>query len=167
MEAWRSSFDHTTTIYRHSTQGVIQSHSTSDTTGIGEFYRSNMKMTTMIHQDGLSGMVKQWRRQHLPEEKGNVTSMNRSRRGPMHDVSNSPQKPKELFIGKQNDGNNLTKKWLLSKDVDNFMSKSKQRSIDQWIDRSINHSKWQQSSKQGFYDLFYQTMNDNNKNNNH
>ena len=49
--------------------------------------------------------------------------MNQSRRGPMHDASNSPQKPKELFIGKQNDGNNLTTKMTMSEDVDNLMSK--------------------------------------------
>jgi hypothetical protein len=58
MEA-RSSFVNTTIIHRHSTQVVVQSHSISNTmTGSGEYYRSNMTMTMMINQDGLSGLEK-------------------------------------------------------------------------------------------------------------
>jgi hypothetical protein len=51
----RSSFDHTTKIYRRSTQVVAQSHLiSSNCTGFGEGYGSNLAMTMMINQDGLS-----------------------------------------------------------------------------------------------------------------
>jgi hypothetical protein len=56
----RISFGHTTKIYRHCTQVVVQSHLiSSNRTGFGEDYGSNLTMTTMINQDGLSRPVKQ------------------------------------------------------------------------------------------------------------
>jgi hypothetical protein len=56
----RSSFDHTTKVYSHYTQVVVQSHLiSSNCTGFGEEYGRNLTMTTMINQGGLSRPVKQ------------------------------------------------------------------------------------------------------------
>jgi hypothetical protein len=55
-----SSFDHTTKICRHCTQVAVLSHLiSSNCTGFGEDYGSNLMMTTMIIQDGLNRPVKQ------------------------------------------------------------------------------------------------------------
>jgi hypothetical protein len=54
----RRKFDHTTIIYRHCTQVVVQSHSISlNGTGMGEDNGRKSTMTMMINHDGLSRPV--------------------------------------------------------------------------------------------------------------